>query len=138
MAGNDAVARISECVSAGEYLAAYDTATEVLRSSALEANERARVGYMRALALARSGAIGRAEQELAELRAELGVPYDVRVDVASLRARLAKDRALALEGSQRRRAAVHAARAYEAVYRDLGSPFPCINAATLWLLAGDG
>ena len=137
MAGSEAVLRISELLSAGEYLAAYDTATEVLTSLDLEVDDRARVGYMRALALARSGATERAEQELSELRADGDVPYDVRVDVASLRARLAKDRALELEGAQKRRAAAHAAKAYEAVYRDLGSPFPCINAATLWLVAGE-
>ena len=137
MAGSEAVLRISELLSAGEYLAAYDSATQVLGSLDLDVDDRARVGYMRALALARSGATERAEQELSEPRADQGMPYDVRVDVASLRARLAKDRALELEGAQRRRAAAHAAKAYEAVYRDLGSPFPCINAATLWLVAGE-
>ena len=58
-------------------------------------------------------------------------------DVAALRAQLTKDRALEATGAERTRRAADAAELYEAIYRRLHRSYTCINAATMWLLAGD-
>ncbi len=58
-------------------------------------------------------------------------------DVAALRARIAKDRALASDGEAQRVRAGRAAALYAQVFAGTGGYYPAINAATLWLVAGD-
>ena len=51
--------------------------------------------------------------------------------------RITKDRALRAIGAERARLALEAAAQYEAVYRAFGRYYPCVNAATMYLLAGN-
>ena len=85
------------------------------------------------LALARSGAT----DEAARRFADYGLEDASDEDIAALRARIAKDRALLEDGELRRRRAAHAAELYAAVHARTGGYYPAVNAATLWLLAGD-
>ena len=64
-------------------------------------------------------------------------PAKLLEDIAALRARIAKDHALATPESRRAPVAGAAAAAYEAVFDRFHRSYSCINAATLWLLAGD-
>lgn len=58
-------------------------------------------------------------------------------DLAALRARLMKDHALTLSGAPRREALLLAARHYSAIHQDRPDPYPAINAAGLFTLAGE-
>jgi hypothetical protein len=58
-------------------------------------------------------------------------------DVAALRARVLKDRALVAAPSRRRALGAAAASEYEQIYRRLGRYYSCVNAATMWLFDGD-
>ena len=118
-------------------LVAYDEAM-----SAVEADpDHLEARFVAALALARSGAVERAETAAAELLERLSstadAPVSLREDAAALVARLAKDEALATSGPDRRERLRQAADLYEAAARQFGLYFTCINAATLRLLAGD-
>ena len=87
------------------------------------------------LALARAGATEQAARRFDEYG--LGAVEHVEEDVAALRARIAKDVALAAAGEPRRREAARAAAAYDAIFARTGGYYPAINAATLTLLGGD-
>lgn len=86
------------------------------------------------LCLARSGSSDEAAARFE--RYGLGARCEAE-DVASLRARLAKDRALAADGELRRERASGAADAYRAVFSRTGGYYPAINAASLSLIAGE-
>src|SRR3954447_18159613 len=101
----------------GEYLAAYDAADEAEKSASLAEVDRVRIWYLRALALARTGATERAGEEVASLIEASASVDDLDEDVWALKARVAKDAALALSGEERDAAAAVAAADYEAVYR---------------------
>jgi hypothetical protein len=58
-------------------------------------------------------------------------------DIAALHARIVKDLALGAQGDERRRQAARSAALYEAVFNRTGGYYPAVNAATLWLIAGD-
>ena len=86
------------------------------------------------LCLARSGSTAEAERRfeaygLSKLEEE--------EDIGALRARIAKDRALASAGDERREQAARAAGAYLAVFTRTQGYYPAINAATLSLIAGE-
>jgi hypothetical protein len=72
-----------------------------------------------------------------------GLPPDLRMDIPCQRARLHKDAALNAAGEARRAGLCEAAELYERCYRREAASdnseayYPAINAATLWLLAGD-
>lgn len=129
--------RIRRSMARGEYLLAYDDA---LAGSACYPDDVALRHHV-VLTLARTGATDRAYEQWEafgfEGRALAGEPADLVEDVAALQARLAKDRALAVSGRERRARARLAATLYEEIYRSLGRPYSCINAATMWLLSGD-
>jgi hypothetical protein len=129
------IARVRSDLARGEYLLAYDTAQDAARAFPDDLEVR----YLAVLALARSGAAARAGEEIETfgLGGAVEVPASLAEDVAALGARLAKDRALDATGPRRTELARIAAERYEAVYRHFGLPYPCINAATMWLLAGD-
>lgn len=113
----------------GELLGAVDVAERGLAEHPGDAG----LMYRATLALARAGATDEARRRFDEYRlAELDSE-----DTGSLRARLEKDIALAHAGSARRRLALHAAGLYDAVFAATGGYYPAINAATLWLIAGD-
>jgi hypothetical protein len=94
------------------------------------------------LTLARTGATDRALEQWEAFGFEdparlAGQPAALAEDVAALKARLTKDRALAAGGTERTAGAQAAAQLYEQIYERLGRPYSCINAATMWLLGGD-
>ena len=97
--------------------------------------------YVAALALVRSGAQERARAALGDLQDLVAgspdVPDDLREDVAALEGRLAKQVALAAQGGEREALAAEAARLYESVADRHSRYFTSINAATMWLIAGD-
>jgi hypothetical protein len=85
------------------------------------------------LALARAGAT----EEAARRFEQYGLKGSSDEDVSALQARIAKDFALAYEGRERTRRARSAAELYSAIFARTGGYYPAINAATLWLVAGD-
>ncbi len=97
--------------------------------------------YLAALALVRSGAEERARAAIRELQdlvaATRDAPDELREDAAALEGRLAKQAALAAQGGKRKALAAETARLYESVADRHGRYFASINAATMWLIAGD-
>jgi tetratricopeptide repeat protein/adenylate/guanylate cyclase family protein len=86
------------------------------------------------LALARAGATDEAARRYRAFGLERVVDDE---DVAALGARIAKDRALRLIGEEGARAAAEAAGRYAAIYARTRGYYPAVNAATLWLAAGE-
>lgn len=134
--------QVAQAIGRGEYLDAFERCSNLDDESRrrLSDTDTIRLHYYRCLALARAGSRGQAATELGELHLHadgLLLPADLTEDLAALAARLAKDAALAGSGDDRRSAARVAAERYESVYQELGRPFSCVNAATLYLLAGD-
>lgn len=113
----------------GELLTAFDLAE---RGLAQHPDDVA-LKHRAVLALARTGAT----EEAARRFDRYGLSASSEEDVSALRARIAKDVALACEGSERRRQARSAAELYSAIFARTGGYYPAINAATLWLIAGD-
>jgi hypothetical protein len=113
----------------GELLSAFDLAERGLE----EHPDDVALKHRAVLALARAGATEEATRRFD--RYGLGDSSDE--DVAALRARIAKDVALACEGAERRRLACAAAELYGAIYSRTGGYYPAINAATMWLIGGD-
>ncbi len=111
----------------GELLAAFDLAE---RGLAQHPGDLA-LEHRAVLALARAGAT----VEAARRFDEYGLVRSDDEDIAALRARIAKDVALAARGRERRLLAASAAERYEAIYARTDGYYPGVNAATLWLLA---
>ena len=97
---------------------------------------RLRLAYLRALALARAGAVERATAQLGDLDAAEIADGTLAEDIAALSARLVKDAALRRQGADRTAGFAEAADRYEAVYQRHRRPFSGINAASMHLLAG--
>jgi len=113
----------------GELLSAFDLAERGLEQHP----EDIWLKHRAVLALARAGSTEEArrrfdEYGLGEIEAE---------DVAALRARIAKDVALAAQGEERRRYAARSAALYGAIFARTGGYYPGINAATLSMVARD-
>jgi hypothetical protein len=121
----------------GDVLIAYDLARTVLDGSPNDLDAR----YIVALSLARAGAGERAGVEAAELgrrvAASSAPSLRLREDAEALLARLAKDDALAVDGEARAARACVAAELYEAVADRYDRYYSCVNAASLWLIAGN-
>jgi hypothetical protein len=125
-------AAVRDAERRGELLSAFDLAERglVAHPDDIWLKHRA------VLALARAGATEQAalrfdEYGLADAEAD-------HEDIASLRARIAKDVALAARDEvSRRHEAANAAAAYAAIFERTGGYYPAINAATLSLLAGE-
>ena len=113
----------------GELLAAFDLAERGLDQHP----DDVWLEHRAVLALARAGASGEAERRFESYG--LGRVEDE--DVAALRARIAKDLAVAAEEPQRRRLARHAGELYGAIAARTKGYYPAINAATMSLLAGE-
>ncbi len=113
----------------GELLSAFDLAERGLA----EHPDDIWLKHRAVLALARTGAT----EEAARRFEQYGLADVPDEDVASLEARIAKDLALAADGSERAGQAARAARLYGAVFERTGGYYPAINSATLWLIAGD-
>ena len=123
------LSRAREAERRGELLAAYDVAIRGLAEHTDDVSLR----YRAVLALARAGATARA----GELYDAYGLAERTEEDVAALAARIAKDTALLATGGARAERAAEAARLYAAVYDRTATYFPGINAATMWLIAGE-
>ena len=124
-------------LSRGDVLIAYDEAMQVLEEHPDDLDAR----YLAALALARAGATERAQHAAETLVASLDdadeVPISLREDVEALVARIGKDEALAAAPDDQPSLLKRAARLYERVADRYGGYFALINAATLFLLAGE-
>ena len=135
---DDVLADARRAMSRGDVLIAYDLAHSVLVESPDDLEAR----YVVALSLARSGAAEQAGIEAAELRRRLATNEEAASpqlleDADALVARLAKDEALARTGPERAARAREAAQLYEAVANHYNRSYSCVNAASLWLIAGD-
>ncbi len=123
------VHRIEALIDKGDLADAYDLATRAVVSG--PAKER--IKFLRVLSLARMGAT---EEALLQYK-ELGLGGIDDLDCVALRARLLKDSALASWPNFRIRDVREAADQYLKVYRRYRDPFPGVNAATLYRIAGD-
>ena len=95
---------------------------------------RARAGPFRR---ARTGC-PRGARGASAVEAQADAPVQLREDADALVARLAKDEALeASDRESRTKLARIAAELYEAAADRYGRHYSCVNAATLWLIAGD-
>ena len=134
---DDLLSDARRAMSRGDLLIAYDLAHNVLEIDSKDLDAR----FIVALSLARSGAAEQAGVEVTELRHRLATDEDasprLREDADALVARLAKDEALACDGPERAGLARNAAQLYEAVANQYNRSYSCVNAASLWLIAGD-
>lgn len=131
----ECIDRVQRYIDRGEFLEAYDNAVEAIGVHP----DAVQLQYLAVLALARSGAMERA----LEVFERFGLGHarlDGRLaeDVPALEARIFKDRALGAEGGARAVRAVMAAERYESIYRTVHGVYTGVNAATMWLVAGDG
>jgi hypothetical protein len=121
----------------GDVILAYDAASEAVATRRDDIEAR----YLLALALVRSGALQRAQTAIEEMQdvvaATPDAPAGILEDAAALSGRLAKQLALEAQGAERRALAVQAARLYESAADRHGRYFASVNAATMWLVAGD-
>jgi hypothetical protein len=134
----DALAGARQALARGDVLIAYDDARRRLEAEPDDVEAR----WLVALTLARAGARERAVVEALRAQRDIVNRADatltLREDVDALVARLAKDEALAtLDASERQRLAARAAAQYETAADAYGRHYSSVNAATLWLLAGD-
>ena len=133
----EVLASVHAALSRGEYLEAFDRTVAAADADGGDLE----LAYLATLALVRAGAPGQAVELLGPLAhaasARDDLPESLVEDIAALEARLAKDRALATDGDDRSTAARIAAERYEEIYRRLGRPYTCVNAATMWLVAGE-
>lgn len=127
---------IRAAMSQGELIEAYDLAERALA----EFPDDSTLQYTAALVLARSGATLRARAKYNVFRLDDAIRGSLdsalKRDIAALDARIAKDQALAANGTQRRKLLATAAERYEAIFRRAKTAYPAVSAATLWLLVG--
>src|SRR5262249_14178878 len=128
-ASNSAVDAAEAAIARGDLLAAFDS-TE----AGLASESNLRLQYFQVLALARMGATRAA----LESYSAFGLGEVKEVDARSLYARLLKDLALASATPDRQINLCRAAAVYEEEYSATGNYFPGVNAASLYLLAGEG
>ncbi len=131
----DALARIRALIGRGDPLLALDATNDPALTD-LDPVGQLRLGYLRALALARAGAVDRATAQLGELDEVEIDDGTLSEDIAALSARLVKDAALRRQGVERFAGFAEAAERYEAVYQRHHRPFSGINAASMHLLSG--
>jgi len=127
----------------GELFRAYDIAMQGL----IEHPDALALKHQAVLCLASTGATRQAAEKFAALELDAAIENApncrLRMDIATLKARLAKDHALARSGAERQSQLTKAAKLYQAIYADeaaAGNPeayYPGTNAATLFLLAGN-
>ncbi len=128
---------LRDLVARGEFLLAYDEAQQDLAARP----DDIEIAYLAVLALARSGATDRAEDQFLGLGldrgAQRGATGRLAEDIDALFARIAKDRALSPRGEDRTSLATIAAERYQHAFERHGGSYPGINAATMWLVAGE-
>lgn len=128
---------LRDLIRRGQYLQAYDLAAGHIERGDASPEMR----YLAVLALARSGATAQARRRYQQYGLGLIDPasltQQVAGDLAVLAARLDKDESLA-RGKDGIDWAERSARGYESAFRQSGSAYHAVNAATMWLLAGSG
>ena len=130
MTGAEAwIQRVGDAERRGELLSAFDIAEQGLEEHPGDLWLRHRA----VLVLARAGSTAEALRRFDAY----GLSSVDDTDVRALRARIAKDVALASNGGGRRREAARAASMYREIFDATGGYYPGINAATLLLIAGD-
>lgn len=123
-----------DALARGDNLIAHDLARAALDRHP----DDARIAHTVVLALARSGATRRAEEEYDRLGlASASVDPALRSDLWALHARLAKDRALETTGEDRARWAAIASQRYATAATGADGGYVEVNAATMAALAGD-
>jgi len=137
------LAEANRCEREGELFRAYDVAMQGL----IEHPNSPALKHRAVLCLASTGATRQAVERFTALEldgaATTAPSRSLRMDVATLKARLVKDGALTRSGEERRSQLREAARMYGVVFAEetaAGNPdayYPGINAASLFLLAGD-
>ena len=137
------LAEVNRCERNGELFRAYDIAMQGL----IEHPDALALRHRAVLCLASTGATRQAAEKFAALAldgaAATAQSRRLRMDIATLKARLAKDDALARRGKERQSQLREAARLYQTVFTEeaiASNPeayYPGINAASLFLLAGD-
>ena len=120
--------QVKAAENGGDLFVAYDLATQGLA----EHPDSIDLRYLATRTLARSGATDQA----AALYAKFDLGRSRNGDVAALGARIGKDRALAAS-ADRPALLRSAARTYAKIFAVRGNHYPAVNAATLYLLAGD-
>jgi class 3 adenylate cyclase len=121
--------RVRTAERSGDFLVAYDIATQGLAEHPDSLNLR----YLATRVLARSGA----RDQAATLYKHFELDRERKLDIAALGARIAKDGALAASADRRSALLRTAAAAYGRIYARTPNHYPAVNAATLYLLAGD-
>ncbi|PWR23508.1 TRAFs-binding domain-containing protein [Zavarzinia compransoris] len=126
---DDVLRKVVAARKRGELFEAFDLARIAIENRGMDT----RLAFEAVLCLVRAGA-----SELAHRRYnEYGLSPDHGVDYATLLGRIEKDEALALSGAARRAKLHDAAIAYRDAYLRYPDYYPAINAATLYLLAGE-
>ena len=127
---------VKELVDQGQYLQAYDLAAGLLESGSGDSEIR----YLAVLALARSGATDQARRRYDSLGlgsiAPASVPPQLAEDIVALAASLDKRMALVRSGEDRIAWSVRSAAGYQKAFEQSGSAYLAVNAATMWMLAG--
>ena len=125
-----------EALEQGEYLVAFEGA----RSAVLAGATGVVIRWLGVLALARAGSTERARRYFDDWSLGTGAEDRdpaIAEDLWALDARIAKDGAVATDGVDRAGRCADAARRYELIWDRMGRPYSGVNAATLWLLAGE-
>ena len=133
---SEIASEIRAALDAGLNAQALDLACAAIVDDADSAEFR----YLGALASARMGAIGEAEQWLAEIDRESLGGSPLAVEVWSLAGRIAKERFAATRdrGSATARGFAHKSiESYERAFALSGGTYPAVNAATMAMLSGD-
>ncbi len=128
---------VRDLIDRAQYLQAYDLAARLIESGSADPEIR----HLAVLALARSGATIQARRRfeqygLASIDPN-SVPPRLAEDIAALAARLDKDMAFASAGTDRQGWAQRSAARYQAAFERQHGSYPAVNAATMWLVAGD-
>jgi hypothetical protein len=122
------VERVLDAERRGDLLVAFDLAERAHE----EHPDDVWLTHRSVLALARAGSTDEARRRFAAL----GLEATDSDDVQALGARIAKDQALAAAPGSRRVLAERAAGMYRRIFERTGDYYPCVNAATMMLVAG--
>jgi DNA-binding SARP family transcriptional activator len=128
---------VKDLIDRTQYLQAYDLAAQMIESGSADPEIR----WLAVLALARSGATTQARRRFEQYGLASvdpgSVPPRLAEDIAALAARLDKDMAFATSGEERRGWAHRSASRSQAAFDRMRSSYPAVNAATMWLVAGE-
>lgn len=122
--------KIAECIKRGQLQRAYDLCMAELE----RAPDDLWLRHRAVLCLIRSGALERAENAYARFRLDEAVRDE---DCLALGARLTKAKAFEAQGEAYRALSAEAARRYQSVFEQTGGHYPAVNAASMYLLAGE-